>query len=45
MSRERRLGVLGLAFPPSSKYDEAAQTRFMRALADVLAQGLARIDS
>jgi hypothetical protein len=41
----RRLGVLGLAFPPSSKYDEAAHTRFMRALADVLAQGLVRMEA
>lgn len=38
----RRLGVLGLAFPPSSRYDASAQTRYVRALADVLAQALAR---
>ncbi len=41
----RRLGVLGLAFPPTSRYDEAAQTRYVRALADVLAQGLVRIET
>ncbi len=40
---ERRLGVLGMAFPPSSRYDAPAQTRYVRALADVLAQSLVRI--
>lgn len=38
-----RLGILALGFPPTSQYDEAAQTRYVRALADVLAQGLERI--
>lgn len=41
----RRLGVLGLAFPPGSRYDAAAQTRYVRALADVLAQALARLET
>ncbi len=40
----RRLGVLGLAFPPSNRYDAAAQTSYVRALADVLAQALVRVE-
>ncbi len=39
-----RLGVLALGFAPSSRYDEAAQTAYVRALADALAQGLERIE-
>ncbi len=39
-----RLGVLALGFPPTSRYDEHSQTAYVRALADVLAQGLERID-
>ena len=43
--QEHRLGVLALGFVPSSRYDEADQTAYVRAFADALAQGLERIDA